>query len=124
MTEQLAILVGSASIERPELYATPLVHALAAHALDARVEIHFAGPAVRLLVAGVADQLYAAPSREKSIGDFLRQVIAQDIPLYVCGMARAGWIAENETLIPQARAAGATAFIARTLDASWRTLVY
>ena len=124
MTEQLAILIGSASVERPELYATPLVHALAAHALDARVEIHFAGPAVRLLVAGVADQLYAAPAREKPMGDFLREVIAQDIPLYACGMARAGWIGDHESLIPQARAAGATAFIARTLDASWRTLVY
>ena len=124
MTEQLAILIGSASVERPELYATPLVHALAAHALDARVEIHFAGPAVRLLVAGMADQLYAAPAREKSMGDFLREVIAQDIPLYACGMARAGWIGDHESLIPQARAAGATAFIARTLDASWRTLVY
>jgi len=39
-------------------------------------------------------------------------------------MARAGWVADHETLIPQARAAGATAFIARTLDPAWRTLVY
>lgn len=124
MPDQLAILICSASTARPELYSTPLVHALAAHALDAEVEIHFAGPAIRLLADGVADSLYPTAAREKSIGDFLREVIAENIPLFACGMARAGWIADNETLIPQARAAGATAFVARTLDPAWRTLVY
>ncbi len=124
MSDQLAILICTASAERPELYSTPLVHALAARALDARVEIHFAGPAVRLLADGVADTLYPTAAREKSIGEFLREVIAEDIPLFACGMASAGWIAENETLIPQARAAGATAFVARALDPAWRTLIY
>ncbi|MCG2577397.1 DsrE family protein [Dechloromonas sp. XY25] len=124
MTDKLAILICTASAERPELYPTPLVHALAAHALDAEVEIHLAGPAVRLLVDGVADGLYPMPAREKSIGEFLGEVIAENIPLFACSMARAAWIADSETLIPQARAAGATAFIARTLDPAWRTLVY
>ncbi|HLO63437.1 MAG TPA: DsrE family protein [Azonexus sp.] len=124
MTDKLAILICTASVERPELYATPLIHALAAHALDAQVEIHVAGPAVRLLVEGVADSLYPTSAREKSIGEFLREVIAENIPLFACGMARAAWIAGNETLIPPARAAGATTFIARTLDPDWRTLVY
>jgi predicted peroxiredoxin len=124
LSDRLAILICTASVERPALYSTPLVHALAAHALDAEVEIHLAGPAVRLLVDGLADSLYPTPAQEKSIGDFLREVIAEDIPLFACGMARAGWIAAGETLIPQARAAGATAFIARTLDPAWRTLVY
>ena len=124
MSDKLAILICTASIERPELYSTPLVHALAAHALDAEVEIHLAGPAIRLLVEGLADTLYPTPAREKSIGEFLREVIAENIPLFACSMARAAWIDETETLIPQARAAGATAFIARTLDPDWRTLVY
>lgn len=124
MTDKLAILICTASVERPELYPTPLVHALAAHALDAQVEIHVAGPAVRLLVEGLADSLYPTSARKKSIGEFLREVIAENIPLFACGMARAAWIEESETLIPQACAAGATAFIARTLDPDWRTLVY
>jgi len=52
--------------------------------------------AVRLLVAGVANALYATPTREKSIGDFLRA----------------------------AGAAGATAFVARALNPAWRGLVF
>ena len=124
MTDKLAILVCTASTDRPELLPTPLVHALAAHALDAEVEIHFAGPAVRLLVDGVADSLYAGRQQEKSLGDFLRELVAADIPLFACSMARAAWLSESETLIAPTRAAGATAFVARTLSPDWQTLVY
>ncbi len=124
MTERLALLIWAATPAHPELCVTPLVHALAARALDAEVEIHFAGPAVRWLVEGVADDLYATPSREKSIGAFMREVLAEDVRLLACGMARAAWVGDHEKLIPQAGAAGATAFVARTLDPAWRTLVF
>ena len=125
MTERLALLMWAATPARPELCVTPLVHALAARALDAEVEIHFAGPAVRLLVAGVADALYATPAREKSIGDFLREAGAAGTRFYACSMAGAAWIAGDEQLIPEfTGAAGATAFVARSLDPAWQTLVF
>ncbi len=125
MTDKLALLLWAATPDRPELCVTPLVHALAARALDAEVEIHFAGPAVRLLVAGVADRLYPTPEREKSLGDFLREVAAGDVRLLACSMALAAWVADGEVLIPEcAGAAGATAFVARALDPAWRTLVF
>lgn len=124
MTERLALLIWAATPDHPALCVTPLVHALAARALDAEVEIHFAGPAVRWLVAGVADQAFATQEREKSIGDFLRAVLAAGVNVYACSMAHAAWIAPDETLIDEAGAAGATAFVARTLDPTWRTLVF
>lgn len=124
MTERLALLIWAATSDRPELCVTPLVHALAARAFDAEVEIHFAGPAVRWLVEGVADVAYATAAKEKSIADFLREVLAEDVRLLACGMARAAWVGDHEKLIPQAGAAGATAFVARTLDPAWRTLVF
>jgi hypothetical protein len=124
LSDRLAILIWSATPDRPELCVTPLVHALAARALEAEVEIHFAGPAVRWLVAGVADSHFSTPTREKSIGAYLREVVAEDVRLLACGMARAAWVAEGEALIPAAGAAGATAFVARTLDPAWRTLVF
>jgi len=124
LADKLALLIWAATPDRPELCVTPLVHALAARALDAEVEIHFAGPAVRWLVAGVADSRYATPAREKSIGEFLREVAAEDVRLLACSMAGAAWVGADETLIPPAGAAGATAFVARTLDPAWRTLVF
>lgn len=124
MSDRLAILIWSATPDRPELCVTPLVHALAARALDAEVEIHFAGPAVRLLVEGVAAKLFATPAREKSIDDYLHEVIAEEVRLLACSMALAAWVNADEALIPAAGAAGATAFVARTLDPAWRTQVF
>lgn len=124
MTERLALLMWAATPERPELAVTPLIHALAARALDAEVEIHFAGPAVRWLVAGVADAAWPTTARERSVGGFLADVIAEGVPLYACSMAAAHWIGPGEALVAQARHAGATTFVARVLDPGWRTLTY
>lgn len=120
----LALLLWSATPDRPELCATPFVHALAALVLDAEVEIHFAGPAVRLLVEGVADGLYPTAAREKSLRAFMEEARAAGAALYACSMAGAAYFAEGEKLIPGAKAAGATAFVARSLDPAWRTLVF
>ena len=122
---RIAFLIWAATPERPDLVVTPLVHALAASALDCQVEIHFAGPAVRWLVEGVADASYATAAQEQSIGDWLLKVSAAGIPLFACSMARAAWVSEDETLIAQySGAAGATAFVARTLDPQWHTMVF
>ncbi len=124
MPDKLALLIWAATPDCPELVVTPLVHALAARALDAEVEIHFAGPAVRLLVDGVADALYPTPAREKSLAEFLREAHQEGARFYACSMATAQWVAADEFLLPFCRHAGATAFIARTLAADWRTLTY
>lgn len=120
----IALLMWSATPDHPELCATPFVHALAACALDAEVEIHFAGPSVRLLVEGVAAGLYPTPSREKSLFDFMLEASAAGARLLACGMARTSFLAAEERLIGLAGHAGATAFVARTLDPAWRTLVF
>ena len=122
---RIAFLIWAATPDRPDLVVTPLVHALAACALDCEVEIHFAGPAVRWLVDGVAAASYATPAREQSIAEWLQKVSAAGVPLLACSMARAAWIREDEMLIAQySGAAGATAFVARTLDPQWCTTVF
>ena len=85
MTERLAILIASPSADAPAQVVTPLVHALAARALDAEVEIHFAGPAVRWLLPAVADAAFTTPTREKTVGDFLRESLAAGVRFYACG---------------------------------------
>lgn len=100
------------------------MHALAARALDCEVEIHFAGPAVRWLVECVAATAYPTPARDKSIERFLDELAAEGVKLFACGMARATWVRPEEALIAHAGAAGATAFVARCLDPTWRTLVF
>lgn len=124
MSDKLAILICSASQSLPELLPTPLIHALAAQALDSELEIHFDGPALRLLAEGLAHRLFPTPAHEKSLGAFTNEVIAAGIPVFACGMARAAWLAGDDRPLAEAGQAGATAFVARTLDAGWRTQVY
>lgn len=125
MADKLAFLISTVIPEQhPELCVAPMIHALAARALDAEVEIHFAGPAVRLLVEGVADRLYATPGQEKSLGDYLRELLVEGVALYGCSMASANWLAADETLIAGSQQAGATAFVVRSLDPDWKVLVY
>jgi predicted peroxiredoxin len=120
-----ALLLWAATPEHPELAVTPLVHALAARALDGEVELHFAGPAVRWLVEGVADAVWSTPARDKSIGDWLRELAASGVSLYACSMAYAAWVCEQERLIPECSGqVGATAFIARQCEPRWHILVY
>lgn len=122
---KLAILLWSATPERPQLCATPFVHAAAAAAFDCEVEIHFAGPAVRLLVEGVADGLRPWPDVDTSIYHMMRQAANLDVGFRACAMAMDALVDEGETLIPEyAGTVAASAFVARALDPEWATLVY
>lgn len=123
--QKLAILLWSATPERPQLCATPFVHAAAAAAFDCEVEIHFAGPAVRLLVAGVADGLRPWPGTETSIYQMLRQATNLGVSLRACAMAMGALVAKDEALIPEfGGTIAASAFVDRALDPEWATLVF
>lgn len=122
---RLAMLLWSADPDRPELCAAPFVHATAAAAIDCEVEIHFSGRAVRLLVAGVAEGLHPSSDREVSVLHFMRQAAYLGVRFLACAMALKAHVQPGETLIPEYRGtAGAAAFVARTLDPEWATLVY
>ncbi len=123
--KQLAILLWGATPDRPRLCATPFVHAAAAAAFDCKVEIHFAGPTVRLLVAGVAESLRPWPGSDTSIYSMMRQAADLDVEFLACAMAMGALVGEDEALIPEyTGAAGASAFVDRALDPEWATLVY
>lgn len=123
--QKLAILLWSATPERPQLCATPFVHAAAAAAFDCEVEIHFAGPTVRLLVAGVADNLRPWHGTDASIYQMMRQATNLGVSLRACAMAMAALVGQDETLIPEfGGTIAASAFVDRALDPEWATLVY
>lgn len=125
MKRNLAILLWSVTADRPELCATPFVHAAAAAALDCRVEIHFAGPSVRLLVEGVAEGLRPWAGIETSIYAMMRQAADLGVEFKACAMALQALVGADEALIPEyAGTAAASAFVARSLDPAWATLVY
>lgn len=122
---KLAILLWSATPDRPQLCATPFVHAAAAAAFDCEVEIHFAGPAVRLLVAGVAESLRPWPGVDTSIYHMMRQAANLDVSFRACAMAMGALVGKEEALIPEySGTVAASAFVQRSLDPEWATLVF
>lgn len=125
MKQKLAILLWGTTIDRPQLCATPFVHATAAAAFDCEVEIHFAGPTVRLLVEGVAASLYPWSDSTVSIHDMMRQAANLDVNFLACAMAMNALIGKHEALIPEyTNTAAASLFVQRTLDPEWATLTY
>ncbi|MBI3524115.1 MAG: peroxiredoxin [Betaproteobacteria bacterium] len=119
---KLAILLWAATPERPELCATPFLHATAAAALDCEVEIHFGGSAARLLIAGEAERLFAGG---KPIDAFMREAANLGVRFIGCAMALQAHVREGETYIPEYTAsASITDFVLRTLDPEWATLVF
>ena len=125
MKTKLAILVWSLSPERPELAAAPFVYAATACAMDCEVEVHFAGTAVKLLEPGVAQNLYSSPGRERSIYDFMQDAATRGVKFLGCQMAFHAHDLVDRPLIPEySGAAGAAAFVARTLDPEWSTMIF
>lgn len=123
--KKLAILLWSATPERPQLCATPFVHAAAAAAFDCEVEVHFAGPAVRLLVAGVAESLRPWPGVETSIYQMMRQAVNLNVGFRACAMAMGALVGPDEALIAEyGGTVAASAFVDRALDPEWATLVF
>jgi predicted peroxiredoxin len=122
---RLAILLWSATEDRPELCAAPFIYAMAATALDCQVEIHFSGRAIRLLVAGVAERLYPTAAGTKSIYVFMKEAAYLGADFLACGMALGTHAQEGELFIPEYSGnASATEFVMRALDPDWATLVF
>lgn len=122
---KLAILLWSVDLERADLAAAPFVYAAAATALDAEVEVHFAGRSVRLLVAHEAGHRSTAERGGRSLYAFMQDAAHGGARFLACSMAWAAYVRDGEATIPELSGhAGATAFVARTLDPEWRTLVF
>ena len=122
---KLAILLWSTDLDRPDLAAAPFVYAAAACALDAEVEVHFAGRSVRLLVDGAAEGRSTSDNGGRSLYAFMQDAAHGGARFLACSMAWHEYVIGSEATIPEFNGqTGATAFVARALDPAWRTLVF
>ena len=115
--QKLALLLWSASPQQPALCVAPFVYAIAAAAMDCEVEVHFAGDAVRLLAPDV--------DATRSVHDYMQDAIHLGARFFACAMALKAHGLSMDTLTAQCTgAAGATAFVVRSLDSEWATMVF
>lgn len=122
--EGVAILLWASSPEVPERLATPFFHAAAAAAMDVPVELYFSAASVRLLQPGVAAGLRASPLVDKTIADNIREAVELGARLLACSDALHAQGLSAAELQPGIERGGAVQFMARALDARWRTLVF
>ena len=123
--QKLALLLWSASPQQPALCVAPFVYAIAAAAMDCEVEVHFAGDAVRLLAPDVASQTFPRADATRSVHDYMQDAIQLGARFFACAMALKAHGLSMDTLTAQCTgAAGATAFVVRSLDSEWATMVF
>ena len=84
MNTRLAILLWATDPALPEHCATPFVHAAAAAAMDAEVEVYFTAQSVRLLAGDVAARIRAAEPGGESIEHFMRQAVDLGVRFFAC----------------------------------------
>ena len=125
MKKHLAILLWAADADQPHLCSTPFFHAAAAAAMDTEVEIYFTGRSINLLRRGVAAALPSGPRGRESVYGFMRHAVEHGAKFFACSEAMQEHALARADLIDEVCAlGGAAAFIGRTLDEEWATLVY
>jgi predicted peroxiredoxin len=123
--KKLALLLWSVTPDEPERCASVFVYAAAAAAMDCEVELHFSGAAVQLLVPGVAEKLMVGSAERRSVYAHMQDAARLGARFLGCAMALHAQHLDAVALIPEyAGAAGATAFVVKSLDPEWSTLVF
>ena len=116
------IMLNSGSIDLRDC-TMPIMHAMTARALDCEVEMHFAGPAIRLLtVEGDADP--AAPGATHTLREQLRKAHQEGIELFACSAAQRTYVKGDALADYCSGVTGAASYLARALDPDWRVLTY
>ena len=125
LARKLAILLWAARPEQPELCIMPFVYAATAAAMEVEVEMHFTGPAVRLLVAGQAACIYPSGQQLKPIYDYMQDAAQLGVRFLGCSLALHQYVGPDETKIAEfSGVARAATFIMRSLDPEWRILSF
>jgi hypothetical protein len=120
---KLAILLWAARPEQPDLCIMPFVYAATAAAMEIEVEVHFTGPAIRLLIEGCAESI--PTPQGKTVYDFMRDAAQLGARFLGCSMALRDYTDSRDAKISEfSGVAGAATFVMRSLDPEWRTLCF
>jgi len=126
MANKLVMMLLTVDPDQPHVCGSPFFHAAAAASMDVDVEVYFASRAVRLLLKGVADQLYPGEGRTKSVYHFMQDAAKLGVKFYACGggFSSLGVEGNDDFIAEFSGIAGATAYIQRVMDDEWKTITY
>lgn len=121
----LSIMVWSCGPEQAEQAATPFVIAQAAAVMDLEVEMLFTARSVHWLLASEQRTPIGFGPQRQAVAAYLHACAQAGVTMRACGQALAALGASPGALAPQGRGAGGTvAFVERTQDPRWGTVVF
>lgn len=121
----LSIMVWSCGPDDAERAATPFVVAQAAAALDLEVEMLFTARSVHWLLASQQDRPVGFGRERVPLTAYLQACAEAGVQMRACSQALAALALPREALASQCSGLGGTvAFVERTQDARWSTLVF
>lgn len=121
----LSILVWSCGPDDAERAATPFVLAQAAAALDLEVELLFTARSVHWLLASEREMPIGFGPETLPLATYLRTCAEAGVRILACGQALAAIELPREALAPECSGLGGmVAFVERTQDPRWSTLVF
>lgn len=121
----LSLMVWSCGPDAAERAATPFVMAQAAAALELEVEMLFTAQAVQWLLAERQHMPIGFGADLQPVGVYLQACADAGVQMRACSQALAALGHRREALAPQCCGLGGTvAFVERTQDPRWRTLVF
>lgn len=121
----LSLMVWSCGPDAAERAATPFVVAQAAVALDLQVEMLFTAKAVHWLLAEHQHEPIGFGNDVQPVGVYLQACADAGVQMRACSQALAALGATRQALASQCSGVGGTvAFVERTQDPNWRTLVF
>lgn len=124
-TGGLSIMVWSCGPDAAARAATPFVVAQAAAALELEVEMLFTAQAVHWLLTENQHVPVGFGADVQQVGVYLQACAQAGVAMRACSQALAASGAGRDALAPQCCGLGGTvAFVERTQDANWRTLVF
>lgn len=121
----LSILVWSCGPDDAERAATPFVLAQAAAALDLDVELLFTARSVHWLLASQQETPIGFGGETLLLTSYLQACAEAGVQMRACSQALAALDLPREALAPQCSGLGGmVAFVERTQDSRWSTLVF
>ena len=121
----LAIMVWSCGPDDADRAATPFVAAQAAAALDLEVELLFTASSVHWLLAARQDTPIGFGRETVPLATYLQACAEAGVQMRACSQALAALGLPREALVSQCVGLGGmVAFVERTQDPRWSTLVF
>lgn len=125
MAHKVVIMLLNINPDIPATLGTPFFQATVAACMDLEVEIYFASRTVRLLLQGVADDLYPGKERVKSVYSFMQDAHEAGAKFFLCGGAMEENGINKDNAIPELDGVvGGAGFISEAIEEGVLTLTY